>query len=355
MREAAVKRLRGHRSTACASGRSAAELHREIRRKVVERAKAGKSRRIFIRHFLEEAEGAREREMKTVVLSDHGADQLHAREAAREEQYTLELKEYTSRIEMRQARIDALKAEKAFAWAKKRYLRAVWYTLSVLRERCHKHGDERKRPIKAQAGVEDIILHNGHEGERRVEEYLGSRLDDRWILLCGYKNAKGEIDRILVGPDGLFAMEIKNYRGTISCNGDEWRRDKYDRWGNLVRRNEPIEDRGHRGPSRQVNEPANLLETFLARTLPGSKICRCVVFSDDDAQFADISGVTVDGVYLLKSFDLQDMLRKSVFRPDAVDKLARQIEKDHRFWAGRHRRRAPDPDTGFDPELAPTP
>ena len=33
MREAAVKRPRRHRSTACASGRSAAELHGERRRR----------------------------------------------------------------------------------------------------------------------------------------------------------------------------------------------------------------------------------------------------------------------------------------------------------------------------------
>jgi hypothetical protein len=57
-----VKLLRGHRFAACSSRRRAAELHREIRRKVVERAKAGKSRLIFIRHFLEEAEGTKEKE-----------------------------------------------------------------------------------------------------------------------------------------------------------------------------------------------------------------------------------------------------------------------------------------------------
>ena len=49
MREAAVKRPR-------------APAHREIRRKAVERAKAGTSRLVFVRHFMEEAEGTKEKE-----------------------------------------------------------------------------------------------------------------------------------------------------------------------------------------------------------------------------------------------------------------------------------------------------
>jgi hypothetical protein len=294
--------------------------------------------------------------MTTTVLSDHGGDRLRKREAERGQRYDLQLREFTNRVKMREARIDALKASRALAWTEKRYLHALGRTLVIVLECYRKHSDEKRRPVKAGAGVEDSILENGRQGEMRVEEYLARQLDDRWTLLCGYKNGKGEIDRIVIGPDGVFALEIKNYRGVISCRGDEWKRDKYDRWGNLVRHDEPIVDKGGRGPSRQVNEPADLLETFLVRTVPGCKICRCVVFSACDAELADISGITVDGVYLLRCFDVQDMLCKSAFKPDApeaVEKLARQIERDHHFWEGRSKKRILDPNPGRDPELSP--
>jgi hypothetical protein len=91
---------------------------------------------------------------------------------------------------------------------------------------------------------------------------LGRALNDDWTLLRGYRNNRGEIDHILLGPRGVFAIEVKHRNATVQVNGDDWQFDKYDRYGNLVERGR-IADRGGRSPSRQLNEPVAELERFL--------------------------------------------------------------------------------------------
>ena len=63
---------------------------------------------------------------------------------------------------------------------------------------------------------------------------FGRALGDDWVLMRGYRNKLGEIDHLLFGPGGLVAIEVKNINGTVHCEGDKWRVDKYDRYGNLV-------------------------------------------------------------------------------------------------------------------------
>ena len=63
---------------------------------------------------------------------------------------------------------------------------------------------------------------------------LGRLLGDSWTLFRGYRNRRGEIDHLLLGPRGLFAIEVKNLNATVHIDGDRWRADKYDRYGNLV-------------------------------------------------------------------------------------------------------------------------
>jgi Nuclease-related domain len=91
---------------------------------------------------------------------------------------------------------------------------------------------------------------------------LGRALDDDWTLLRGYRNRRGEIDHLLLGPRGLFAIEVKNINATVRIDGHRWRADKYDNYGNLVEQR-PVTDRTGRSPSEQLNEPAGELELFL--------------------------------------------------------------------------------------------
>jgi len=280
--------------------------------------------------------------MRTIVLSDHAADQLRHREAERERQYTLALKAYTERLEARQARIDTLSLERTQAWKERGYLRALWHTLAMVWARHCKRRDEKRRPLMASPGTEDLIWEHGRAGEQRVEDYLAGRLNDEWICVSGYRNRKGEIDKILAGPLGIYAIEIKNHNGIISCHGDTWTRDKYDQWGNLVRADEIIADRGGRSPSKQVNEPADLLEAFLARTLPGCRIRRCVAFANDDVSFGEMRGLSVDSVLLRQGWDLGEMVEERMLSPKDVDRTVELIVRDHMHYQTRRAlRRAP--------------
>ena len=54
----------------------------------------------------------------------------------------------------------------------------------------------------------------GMEGELLVAKHLDATLGDEWVLVRGYKNRCGEIDDILVGPQGVMAIEVKHRNAT---------------------------------------------------------------------------------------------------------------------------------------------
>lgn len=67
----------------------------------------------------------------------------------------------------------------------------------------------------------------GMEGEKRVRQFLESKLDDSYYLVddIEYVNDRGRkenIDHIVLGPNGIFAIETKDYRGRITCKGSYW-------------------------------------------------------------------------------------------------------------------------------------
>jgi hypothetical protein len=66
----------------------------------------------------------------------------------------------------------------------------------------------------------------GYEGENQVtESLLKSGLSDDYHLINDVNLApynRGNIDHIVLSPNGVFAIETKNHRGKITCYGDEW-------------------------------------------------------------------------------------------------------------------------------------
>ena len=57
----------------------------------------------------------------------------------------------------------------------------------------------------------------GIEGEQLVASGLGRVLDDEWTLIRGYRNRRGEIDHLLLGPRGLIAIEGKHRNALVHC------------------------------------------------------------------------------------------------------------------------------------------
>jgi len=70
------------------------------------------------------------------------------------------------------------------------------------------------------------IYSGGWEGEKQVARLLTSTLSDDYFLLNDLylRDSGGDIDHIVLGPNGVFVLETKNWSGSISCNGDEWQR-----------------------------------------------------------------------------------------------------------------------------------
>jgi hypothetical protein len=70
------------------------------------------------------------------------------------------------------------------------------------------------------------IYNGGWQGEKQVAKLLSNTLSDDYYLLNDLypRYGGGDIDHIVLGPNGVFVLETKNWSGSISCNGDEWQR-----------------------------------------------------------------------------------------------------------------------------------
>jgi hypothetical protein len=125
----------------------------------------------------------------------------------------------------------------------------------------------------------------GLEGEEMVSNAL-KELDDSYILLNGLvvPPNRGDTDNIIVGPNGFFVVESKNYGGRISCNGDEWKKVRV--WGDKVYNLEIG------SPSNQVKRNAKVLKDFIlahqreifAGVAPHVWIHGVLVFTNPDAE-----------------------------------------------------------------------
>ena len=66
----------------------------------------------------------------------------------------------------------------------------------------------------------------GLQGEKQVAKLLKSTLSDNYILLNDvfFRDGFGDIDHVVLGPNGLFVIETKNWSGRITCHGDDCQR-----------------------------------------------------------------------------------------------------------------------------------
>jgi len=67
---------------------------------------------------------------------------------------------------------------------------------------------------------------SGLNGERKVVSNISSKLGDDHSLFNDIKLKDGKtsnIDHVIVGPRGIFAIETKNIKGNVTIEGDNWR------------------------------------------------------------------------------------------------------------------------------------
>jgi Nuclease-related domain len=265
--------------------------------------------------------------MRIIRLSDHPGEELqavqHQRQIAQEET----LARYEHALAQHRARFAAAMAVRDEARAQRRWLAWLRGVFGVWAE----EGRAPRRPI-FHPGMTDQeeILSAGMAGEQSVANELGRVLSDDWVLLGGYRNRNGEIDHLLLGPRGLFAMEVKHRNATVHVDGDDWRFDKFDRFGNLVEQGR-ITDRGGRSPSRQVNDSADELQRFLNRRHQQVAIERIVILTHPRSELGSHRNLTVS-VATSMEWVLQLVNGSpSALQPAQLTELQQLIEQDHRF------------------------
>lgn len=96
----------------------------------------------------------------------------------------------------------------------------------------------------------------GRQGEERAAELLRQRLSDQWTLFRNVllPDGKGDIDAVLMGPTGIFVLEVKAYSGYTRNIGQYWQRKAFGVWG-TTRHN----------PTRQVRSNALRLHGYLKK------------------------------------------------------------------------------------------
>jgi hypothetical protein len=94
----------------------------------------------------------------------------------------------------------------------------------------------------------------GREGEEATLEKLRAALNNRWTIFRSLQlpGRSDDCDLILVGPGGLWLLEVKAYRGTIRVQGKKWERQTKRGWTAL-----------DENPSEQVSKRAVRLNYFL--------------------------------------------------------------------------------------------
>jgi ABC-type nickel/cobalt efflux system permease component RcnA len=98
----------------------------------------------------------------------------------------------------------------------------------------------------------------GYKGEEQVVEQLRTALDHRWTI---YRNLqlpqrKDDLDLVLVGPRGVWAVQVKTFSTPLRCFTGAWEYRRGRRW---------VRCDPKREPERQVTYQATALHDFLAR------------------------------------------------------------------------------------------
>lgn len=147
-------------------------------------------------------------------------------------------------------------------------------------------------------------------GEEETARALSRHLNSNWILLTGYKNSKGEIDQILVGPGGVTAIAINT--GEMHITGD-------------------------RDTSLQLNEPASQLQEFLSEHAGVKRVNRAVILTDDNPRIdnrVNSSGgyfVTLDDIRHRNQLVFVFGVGQVSLDKDAVKRVSDLIQQDHDF------------------------
>jgi hypothetical protein len=116
----------------------------------------------------------------------------------------------------------------------------------------------------------------GQEGEDNVVQSIVQALDGNWHLLRNLSlpgRNKGDLDLVLVGPPGIWTLEVKNFRGEYRNIGEswEWRNSRDWKVANV-------------NPSRQALNSAYRLKNFLKADKINVFVNSAVIWANSESQ-----------------------------------------------------------------------
>jgi Nuclease-related domain len=265
--------------------------------------------------------------MQFELLSDHAGDQL--RQAATRQD---EAQRYAQHSEEQAARADA-------DYREARRARPLWKRVlgvgtSDTREAGQRLVGAQRQSSQARELVSDwehaVDQHGaGVAGERTLALWLGTSLSDEWVGFGGYKNKRGEADLVLVGPPGVWVVEVKNRKAQLFANGDQWHYRKFDNYGNVVDGG-PATDRKGRTWGQQASQVAESLSWWLGHNQLVVPVRTAVVLVHPKASVAVITSPGVDVV----TADPRDLFRALTSAPpivgnDVREQVMRLVRRDH--------------------------
>ncbi|MFI1919310.1 nuclease-related domain-containing protein [Nocardia sp. NPDC020380] len=273
--------------------------------------------------------------MLVKVLSDHGRDQL---QVAGQQLENASMNHAAWQSYYDQACDELLAARRA---------KPLWRRMLALSSVQERDAQDRVDGATRQVALSES---NAQDAYNRVqqqnagvygEELLAwglSGLANEWVLLRGYRNRRGETDGVLVGPQGVWAIEVKRRRVQLHAVGDQWWYRRLSARGQVYESEWAVDSAGRSWP-RQVNDIASDLEGWLHRNGHRIRVRTAVMLMHEQAQIVESASSAVDFVGTDPALLIEVIVQipPTPLDQDACTDIARLIERDHRFHASRRR------------------
>lgn len=134
----------------------------------------------------------------------------------------------------------------------------------------------------------------GIQGENRLREYLNRLLSDKYTAFYNVPTGYGDIDCLVTGPTGLYAIEVKNHKGAIGYRDGKWYQIKVGKGGTIYKGS-------LKNPSAQLARGIMKLKEYLVSHGISAWVQGCVVFTSPE------SILRVEGLNNIKAVQINEL------------------------------------------------
>ena len=148
--------------------------------------------------------------------------------------------------------------------------------------------------VRPYSITEEEIKEFGNIGESATEFILEHNLPDEYTIIPNvellYGDGRSEADNIIVGRSGVFIIEVKNMKGTVSgsCEDKQWIKDKVDTYNPDI-----VYQESFKNPVRQVKYQVHLLKNIFKENDIRTYI-HCAVYFPNTQTVLNISDMRED-------------------------------------------------------------